>query len=102
MEKEIKGIKYTEGEYFGVRNLRAYIGIYGYIYYIGANSDLEKLYDVFEKRYKERPHDSYGILVPRYDVHPLMNANRSYGLEIRDGKFCIVTAEKLVERILKW
>ena len=50
--KEIKGIKYTEGEYFGVGNLRAYIGIYGYIYYVGANSDLEKLYDVFEKRYR--------------------------------------------------
>lgn len=99
--KEIKGIKYTEGEYFGVGNLRTYITNEGYCYFIGANTDLEKLYDVLDHKYIENPNPKENY-VPRYDVHPLMNMNRSYGLEIRDGKFAIVTAENLVDRILKW
>lgn len=98
MEVKARGaVNYIQIDYQneipGIGSLRRYDGLDGdSLYYIGANSDLEKLYDHFEK---------IG-LVPRYDVHPLMNMNRSYGLEIRDGKFAIVTAEKLVENILKW
>ena len=91
-------VTYTEGEFFGVKNLRRYDGLDETIYFIGSNADLEKLYDIINGR-SVRGEEKYS---PRYDVHPLMNMNRNYGLEIRDGKFCIVTAEKLVERILKW
>lgn len=90
-------INYTQGSWFDIDNLRRYEGN-GAIYFIGANADLERFYDLLENS----DANSLGTPKPRYDVHPLMNANRSYGLEIRDGKFCIVTAEKLVERILKW
>ena len=90
-------ITYTEGEFLGVKNLRRYDGLDGAIYFIGANEDLERLYDKMESVNKE-----LRMYLPRYDVHPLMNMNRSYGLEIRDGKFAIVTAENLVDRILKW
>jgi hypothetical protein len=91
-------IVYTEGEFLGVGNLRRYDGLDGALYYVGSNNDLERLYNAFEKQSQT----VYGTVVPRYDVHPLMNINRSYGLEIRDGKFAIVTAENLVDRILKW
>lgn len=90
-------IDYLQGSWFDIDNLRKYDGN-GAIYFIGANADLERLYDLLERS----DANSLGTPKPRYDVHPLMNMNRSYGLEIRDGKFCIVTAEKLVERILKW
>lgn len=91
-------IAYTEGEFLGVKNLRRYDGLDGAIYFIGANADLERLYDLLERS----DANSLGTPKPRYDVHPLMNMNRSYGLEIRDGKFAIVTAEKIVENLLKW
>lgn len=91
-------IDYLQGSWFDIDNLRRYDGLDGAIYFIGANADLERLYDLLERS----DANSLGTPTPRYDVHPLMNMNRSYGLEIRDGKFCIVTAEKLVERILKW
>lgn len=87
-------INYKHGEHFGIENLRCYDGLDGAVYYIGANNDLERLYSILEKR--------GGNIKPRYDVHPIMNMNRNYGLEIRKGKFAIVTAEILVERILKW
>lgn len=90
-------IAYTEGEFLGVGNLRRYETADGNLYFIGANDDLERLYDKMESVNKE-----LRMYLPRYDVHPLMNMNRSYGLEIRDGKFAIVTAENLVDRILKW
>lgn len=94
----IKGqINYIHGQWFNIENLRKYEGNGG-VYFIGSNHDLERLYDLLGKI----DLTSFGHLVPRYDVHPLMNMNRSYALEIRDGKFCIVTAEKIVERILKW
>ena len=91
------GIKYKEGCFYGIDGLREYEGAKGAIYYIGANNTLELLYKEFLNRA-----DVNGNPVPRYEVNPLMNMNRSYGLEIRDGKFCILTAELLVERILKW
>lgn len=91
-------VTYTEGEFFGVKNLRRYDGLNGTIYFIGANADLEKLYDIINGRFV-LGEEKYS---PRYDVHPLMNMNRNYGLEIRDGKFAIVTAEKIVENLLKW
>lgn len=87
-------INYEHGEHFGIENLRCYDGLDGAVYYIGANNDLERLYSILEER--------GGNIKPRYDVHPIMNMNRNYGLEIRKGKFAIVTAEILVERILKW
>lgn len=93
-------IAYTEGEFLGVENLRRYDGLDGAIYFIGANADLEKLYNVLNGRFI-RGEGVYGY-VPRYDIHPLMNMNRNYGLEIRNGKFAIVTAEKIVENLLKW
>lgn len=94
----IKGqINYIHGQWFNIENLREYEGNGG-VYFIGSNHDLERLYDLLG----EIDLTSFGHLVPRYDVHPLMNMNRNYALEIRDGKFCIVTAEKIVERILKW
>ena len=92
-------ITYTEGKFLGVENLRRYDGLDGAIYFIGANADLEKLYNTLEKRDYIT---ATTILKPRYDVHPLMNMNRNYALEIRDGKFAIVTAEKIVENLLKW
>lgn len=91
-------IAYTDGEFLGVENIRRYEGLDGAVYFIGANADLERLYDLLDRS----DANSLGIPKPRYDVHPLMNMNRSYGLEIRDGKFAIVTAENLVDRILKW
>lgn len=91
-------IAYTEGEFLGVGNLRRYETENGNLYFIGANADLERLYDLLERS----DANSLGTPKPWYDVHPLMNINRNYGLEIRDGKFAIVTAEKLVENILKW
>lgn len=90
-------IDYIYGRWFDIENLRKYDADEA-IYFIGSNHDLERLYDLLG----EIDLTSFGHLVPRYDVHPLMNVNRSYALEIRDGKFCIVTAEKIVERILKW
>lgn len=90
-------IAYTDGEFLGVENLRRYETENGNLYFIGSNADLERLYDKMEIVNKELK-----MYLPRYDVHPLMNMNRNYGLEIRDGKFAIVTAEKLVENILKW
>ena len=92
-------ITYTEGKFLGVETLRRYDGLDGAIYFIGANADLEKLYNTLEKRDYIT---ATTILKPRYDVHPLMNMNRNYALEIRDGKFAIVTAEKIVENLLKW
>ena len=91
-------IKYKHGERFGIKNLRCYEGLDGAVYYIGANNDLERLYDILERS----DVTSFGNIKPRYDVHPVLNMNRNYGLEIRKGKFAIVTAEILVERILKW
>lgn len=43
-------VTYTEGEFFGVKNLRRYDGLNGTIYFIGANADLEKLYDIINGR----------------------------------------------------
>ena len=95
-------IAYTEGEFLGVKNLRRYDGLDGAIYFIGSNANLDRLYSVFENRdYLPYIASSIG-LQPRYNVHPLMNMNRNYALEIRDGKFAIVTAEKIVENLLKW
>lgn len=91
-------IAYIDGEFLGVDNIRSYEGLDGAIYFIGANANLERLYNVINGKYTRGEIE----FAPRYEVHPLMNMNRNYGLEIRDGKFCIVTAEKLVERILKW
>lgn len=91
-------IAYTEGEFLGIGGLRLYETEEGNLYFIGANADLERLYDLLENS----DANFLGTPKPRYDVHPLMNMNRSYGLEIRDGKFAIVTAENLVDRILKW
>lgn len=91
-------INYLQGSWFDIDNLRRYDGLDGAIYFIGANANLERLYNVINGKYIRGEVE----FAPRYEVHPLMNMNRNYGLEIRDGKFCIVTAEKLVERILKW
>ena len=91
-------IEFDYGVVLGVENLRRYEGLDGAIYFIGANANLERLYNIINGKYIRGEVE----FAPRYEVHPLMNMNRNYGLEIRDGKFCIVTAEKLVERILKW
>ena len=91
-------INYLQGSWFDIDNLRRYDGADGAIYFIGANADLERLYDLLERS----DANSLGTPKPRYDVHPLMNMNRNYGLEIRDRKFAIVTAEKIVENLLKW
>lgn len=91
-------INYLQGSWFDIDNLRRYDGVNGAVYFIGANADLERLYDLLERS----DANSLGTPKPRYDIHPLMNMNRNYGLEIRDGKFAIVTAENLVDRILKW
>ena len=90
-------INYTQGSWFDIENLRRYEGN-GAVYFIGANADLERLYDLLERS----DANSLETPKPRYDVHPLMNMNRNYALEIRDKKFCIVTAEKIVENLLKW
>lgn len=92
-----EAINFEQGEFLGIENLRKYSGLDGAVYFIGSNADLERLYDKMESVNKKLK-----MYSPRYDVHPLMNMNRSYGLEIRDGKFAIVTAENLVDRILKW
>lgn len=91
-------INYLQGSWFDIDNLRRYDGADGAVYFIGANADLERLYDLLDRS----DANSLGTPKPRYDVHPLMNMNRNYALEIRDGKFAIVTAEKIVENLLKW
>lgn len=95
-------IEFEQGEHLGVENLRRYKTGDGSFYFIGSNSDLERAYNNLEYNYERWKGLCKINLKPRYDVHPLMNINRNYGLEIRDGKFAIVTAEKLVENILKW
>ena len=90
-------IDYIQGQWFDIKNLRRYKDKSGAVYFIGSNVALKQLYDILDKS----DLTSFGHITPRYDVHPLMNDKRSYGLEIKDGKFCIVTAEKLVEKILK-
>lgn len=64
-------------------------------YIIGKNDLLQ------EKHLKMRDEAKITGIAPRYNVEPILNENRSYGIQILDGLFCIATAETLVERLLK-